>query len=68
MSFKSVSKILRAAALLIFSGVKSTMETPDKCVKSVISQRHQNDASVFIVNFKQISQTVLMFPSLTLDK
>ena len=52
-----------------FTCSKSTVETPEQCVKSVQSyqQRHQNDVSNFIVYFEQIWH-IDLFPLLTLSK
>ena len=38
------------------------METPEQCVK------YDQSPDVFIVNFEQISDIVLVFPLLTLNK
>ena len=54
---------------------KSTIETPEQCAESVQSrqQRHQNDvkqhlSAVFIANFVETSQIVLVFSLLNLNK
>ena len=62
-----------------FTYSKSTIEMPRKSVKSVQSQHNLHSfvcwgtmavirSGVFIVNFEQISQIVLVFPLFTLNK
>ena len=42
------------------------METPEQCVKNV--QMFWRRSGVFIVDFEHISQILLVFPSLILNK
>ena len=44
------------------------METPEQCLWFVQSYVRDIRSGVFIVNFEQISNIVLVFPLLTLNK
>ena len=54
----------------LFTYSKSTMETPEQCVKSVQSWQYRYRRcrpGVFIINSEQISLSILGFPLLTLN-
>lgn len=65
-----VLSICRRAARPAFTCLKSTIETPEECVKSKLStkarQRSRSDAFTF--NSEPISHIVLVFQFLTLNK
>ena len=65
MSLTHVKFMVFVEAQLAFTCSKSTMETPEQCVKSVQSSVR---SGVFIVNFEQISHIVLVFPLPTLSR